>query len=271
MKPILLATDYSPASRNAGDFAAELARTFDCELIVLHAWTPPVTSAESVSILPFNEIAQVQKEAVDAEASRLANAYGVRARGLERSGFAGEEIGECVREENIGLVVLGMSHHNAAGRMLGSVATVSLHKAVFPSLIIPESVSFRKPSKILLATDLHASDDWHELNTLNAMAEISKAEIHILNVVAEEKLATVEESSAGIRLEHKLSALNHTWHFPVNDDIPRAIEETATSIGADWIAVVPHHLPWYKDLFHKSVTKQLAFIADRPLLTLPGE
>ncbi|HLG04333.1 MAG TPA: universal stress protein [Bacteroidia bacterium] len=270
MKPFLLATDYSEAARNAGDFAAHLAQSCGSELIVFHAWTPTLPAPETSPIVPLDDVRRIQKEAVEAEAARLSKAFQVRTRAIEQSGFAGDEIEVVCEEEGIGLIILATSHHNVVARFFGSVATSMLHKLKFPMLLVPEFVTFKEPQKVLLATDLHDSGDWHELDTLKAIARQLNFSIHIINVVNEKQVAGVEESSAGVRLENKLREIEHTWHFPVDEDIPHAVLETAERIGAGWIAMVPHQLPWYKELFHKSITKQLAFVTHRPLLALPN-
>jgi nucleotide-binding universal stress UspA family protein len=166
---------------------------------------------------------------------------------------------------------MGLRHANAMGRILGSVATVGIHRWEFPVLVVPEGVEYRPTKTILLATDLKGSGEWKEINMLEHLADTLPAEIHVLNVIRGEQVEGRQENIAGNRLEQKLYGHPHTWHFSIDDDVVTAVSETAARISADWIAVVPHHLPWYKELFHRSVSKQLMFASDRPLLVLPGE
>ena len=42
MKTILVATDFSPAATNAANYAAEMARVIDANLLLLHVYQIPV-------------------------------------------------------------------------------------------------------------------------------------------------------------------------------------------------------------------------------------
>jgi hypothetical protein len=47
---IVFATDFSSASRNAGFYAAAMARSFDAELIVIHAFILSQSAREAESL-----------------------------------------------------------------------------------------------------------------------------------------------------------------------------------------------------------------------------
>ena len=47
MKKILVPIDFSPASRNASEYAASLAKAFDAEVYLLHVFMEPVPSSEA--------------------------------------------------------------------------------------------------------------------------------------------------------------------------------------------------------------------------------
>jgi len=85
----------------------------------------------------------------------------------------------------------------------------------------------------------------------------------------EEHAALVEESRQGIKLEERLKNVPHSWHFPSDGDVVHAISKTAKEISADWIAIVPHKRPWLKQLFHHSISNELAYNSNYPVLTLP--
>ena len=47
MKKILVPIDFSPASHNASEYAASLAKAFDAEIYLLHVFTEPVPASEA--------------------------------------------------------------------------------------------------------------------------------------------------------------------------------------------------------------------------------
>ena len=270
MKPILVATDYSDAAKNAADYAVKLSQITSSPVVLFHAWSIPVMSSETL-VMPvtIEEIEKSQVTAIREEARRLEKKFGIKPQVIQRAGFAADEIGDCANEIKAGLVVMGIQHKKKLERLLGSVATTFIHKNKVPVLLIPEHAPFVKPSVFLFATDLHTTTDWKEFDLLSELASQMKAEIHVLNAVAENQMANASESNAGIKLEHHLKNIPHSWHFPDDGDIVHSIINTARTISADWISVVPHHLSWIKQLFHNSVTNRVAFEADCPILTLP--
>ena len=203
------------------------------------------------------------------EAERLQKKWHVKAEIKQKIGFAAEEIGNCAIENKAGIVIMGMEHRKKIGRVLGSVSVAFLHRNEFPALIIPENVSFHTPKTFLFATDLHSKAEWKEFDLLEELASYFHAGIHILNAVEKEYAGDVSESKLGIKLEDRLKNFPHTWHFPNDGDVVHAISKEAKKISADWIAVVPHQLPWFKNLFHHSVSNELTYTSNLPILALP--
>lgn len=270
MKSIIISTDFSPAAKNAADYAAQLSKNLDCSLVLFHAWSVPPLSAESLAVpVTIADLEQSTIMALHEEAGRLKKLWGVHVIVKENAGFAADEIGVCAEENQAGLVVMGMSHRNKLGRVLGSVATSFLHKNKFATLIIPEQINYSAPKTLLFATDLNTKRDWHEFDLLEELAGHWHAGIHILNAVAEEQMAEVNQSRDGIKLEQRLKNVPHSWHFPNDGDVVHAISKTAKEISADWIAVVPHRLSWFQQLFHHSISNELTFNSDYPVLALP--
>lgn len=271
MKQILLATDYSPAARNAGDYAAQLAKACNTSLVVLHTWTPPVAIGEAGGIpMPAIDFTDPQKEAVEAEAFRLSKRWDIPVKGIQRIDFVPSGIEEEFKKGEFSLVVMGMHKHNVAGRLFGSLATVNLHKAKYATLLIPEEVSYHRPATMVLATDLKDQLNSNSLEMLKMLNQQFELSLQIVNVKDEDQLWSQHETKAGLRLDKKLSKVKHNWHFPAGEDVQDAILEEAKKEKADWVVVAPHRMRWYEEIFHKSISRKLALSIDRPLLILPA-
>lgn len=272
MKPILLATDYSPASLNAGDYAAQLAKACNTSLVVLHTWTPPVAVGEASGVpIAMADFTDSQKEAVEAEASRIAKHWNIPVTGIQKIDFAPDGIAKEFHDNEFSFVVMGMQQHNVVERFLGSVPTANLHKAKYAVLMIPEGVGYHKPGTILLATDLKDQLNSNSREILKLLNDQFNIVLQIVNVKEEGELWSLRETDAGIRLDKKLINVKHDWHFPAGENIPEIILEEAKKEKADWIAVAPHRMRWYEEIFHRSVSRKLAFNVDRPLLILPAK
>jgi nucleotide-binding universal stress UspA family protein len=271
MKPILFATNYSTASDNAGDYAAQLAKLCDAPLVVLHSWTLPVmTPEDAVLIPPPKEFHERELRAIEKEVVRLRTRWGIQVTGIESNNYTPDEIETLTRDQDISLVVLGMHHHNFCSRLLGSVATAALHKAGHAVLLVPDSYRFTPPEKILMAADKEQKMDDHSLDTLKLLVRHMKARLELVYVSSPAELWTVNETPVIIQLEHSLRQIPHQWNIEINDDVPQGIQHAAQLASADWIAVIPRHFSWFEELFRRGISDKLAYTTDRPLLILPA-
>jgi nucleotide-binding universal stress UspA family protein len=125
-RPILYATDFSPASRAAFTKAVEMAKRDRAPLTVAHVMLPPmlVTGDGYVSPATWDEINRAQRttaqKQLDAVVKR-ARASGVRARGLLLEGQPADQILRASRRA--GVVVIGTHGRTGVARfILGSVA-----------------------------------------------------------------------------------------------------------------------------------------------------
>lgn len=141
MKPILLATDGSPAAERATDTAIELAEQLGTELVVTTVWSiPAVTVGFAPTPLPadIGEPAEEEARAIAAAAASRAEKAGVETRVAVLRGFPAEEICLAAEWYDPRLVVIGSHGWGAFKRaVFGSVSTSVLHRAHCPVLVVP--------------------------------------------------------------------------------------------------------------------------------------
>jgi nucleotide-binding universal stress UspA family protein len=126
-RPIMHATDFSPASRAAFAKAVELAKRDRAPLTIAHVMLPPVMMLGDGYIPPatWDDISRGHRKAtqkkLDAVVAR-ARAAGVRARGLLLEGQPADRILRAAR--GAGLLVIGTHGRTGLARfILGSVAS----------------------------------------------------------------------------------------------------------------------------------------------------
>lgn len=271
MRPILFATNYTPASINAGDYAAQLAKICNAPLIILHTWTLPVLTPEDAIVVPPPDVFhERERKEIETEVGRLRTRWGIDVTGIEVNGYAPDEIETLSKEHDVCLVVMGMHHQNFFSKLIGSVATTTLHKAAYPVLLVPEKVPFDKPDKVLFAADPSHDIDEHALDALKLLVRTMGASLEIVNVETPEELWKVHETPGAVHLEHSLQYLEHKTTVEINENVTEGIKHAAKTSTADWIAVAPRHFRWFEDVIKRGVTKELAYSADRPLLVLPS-
>ncbi len=128
IKKIILATDFSDISKDAGNRAVFLAHAYKAELIVLHvldvdAWSFP--SYYFFTVEGFDRLAesqeQVRQQGKDA-LKKLTDSFDLDVEAIFTEGDPGHEIIRVAEEHNADLIVLGTHGHTGWKRFtIGSV------------------------------------------------------------------------------------------------------------------------------------------------------
>jgi nucleotide-binding universal stress UspA family protein len=142
MKTLLVAVDFSDASRQIVSFAAKLAKELSARVVLLHVVEPvasyvPVGAAmdviESAPPPVMEEDLNAQKQHLDRLASGLENVEALAVIGL-----AADEIVTQAAERNAAFIVLGSHGHGALYHLFaGSVVTGVLKRAKSPVIVVP--------------------------------------------------------------------------------------------------------------------------------------
>jgi nucleotide-binding universal stress UspA family protein len=145
IRRIVLASDFSTASRPALRKALELARSIRARLLIVHALSPivPPMMGEGVYVSPkmWNEIEAGARKAAQKQLARLlqtARKSGVRAAGLVVEGSpSADRIVRAARARRADLLVVGTHGRTGLSRLvLGSVAALVVATAPCPVLTV---------------------------------------------------------------------------------------------------------------------------------------
>ena len=269
MKTILVPTDFSKTAGNAAEYAAHFAKDVKAKILLLHAYHIPVPVSEAPVIVISQEELQKKNEAhLKKEAAHLKKISGVEVTYKAKMGFAVDEIVE--EEKNAALIVMGMQGASKLSEaLMGSITTSTLRKTQAPVLVIPENVKYTKPEKIVLACDYDPRTDTHTLDALKALMKTFSSKVYVVNVKQKKESVSVDEAIAGVKLESKLNDVEHVHYFPEKEDPVEGINEFVKDKKADMVAIIPHRYNLLERLFHKSISKKMAFHTHVPMLALP--
>lgn len=140
-KRICCPIDFSDASRAAMEVAADLARRFEAELVLLHAYPVPGYTFPDGSVVASPKMLQELADGAErhleewrGEAARLG---APRASTAKSAGDPAKEIVSFAREAGVDLLVLGT--HGRSGiehALMGSITERVLRKAHCPVLTV---------------------------------------------------------------------------------------------------------------------------------------
>lgn len=275
MKKILVPTDFSDIAANAYRFAQALAGDEPIELKVMHAYHPSFDYSNPYLDMPAAEFESIKRElmknfvtehaASGAEAGPVATA--VRPKTELCVGFAGEEIVRLSKETD--LVVMGTTGEgNLMEKVFGSVSTHVARNAHCPVLLVPGNCRCKGFKDIVFASNYTAADE-AVLQQLMEMAGIGPATIHFVHVEAEAgKAYSVAKTEFEQAVRKNMPDISFHAVKIACSDVEAGIVKYAEDIGAGLIAMGTVHRGFLENLFHRSVTKRMAFHTTVPLLVL---
>lgn len=272
MKTILAATDFSDVAKNAINYASEIAFLAKAKLILFHVYHEPVFLAEIPVSLPIDEIEKdcmnslkdIKNEIHKKHGEKIVVEYHCK------QGLPVDEINLFAKEKNVDMIVMGMEGTSyLTEKIIGNITTSLIKKASCPVLAVDKLVKFNSIKNIVLASDYIESTSKSVLDLLIEFAKIFNAKVFVLNVVQElETVTTVGKAVEGIKINHALSSINHSFHYSKCEDVIDGINTFVDEHKIDMVVMIPRVHSVLHNLFHKSNIKRMAFHTKVPLLAL---
>ena len=174
------------------------------------------------------------------------------------------EVNKLVEREHIDLIVMGNRGKSFSDKVLGSSTLKVIRQAVCPVLSVPMALAFRPFQRIALATDWKNTSATTTTWLVN-FARQCQAHLDIIHFRRHK-----EATGGQLSLERALSLVPHTFYSPRAHHIEKGIQRHVTQHHNDLIVLIPHAHSFFARLFRKSITRQMVYHTNMPLLTLPG-
>lgn len=175
-------------------------------------------------------------------------------------GLFTETIEEMVEELKADMVVMGTRGASGLKEVLiGSNAADAIKNVNSPLIVVPENNRLKAPEKVLLSSDFSKDSQEDEVDIVNMVRTLFNAEIEILHVKTEDEKGT-EPHYAELMRKHQVDV-----HVITSEDTEFSILNYANNHQFDMITLVPKDRGIIRNLFHKSMTKQLSMHTDLPL------
>lgn len=267
---ILVPSDFSPLSRIAVFYAAELAKSIHADIIMVAVINPNPTSETLLHSKKLEEemisaVGQDAEELMREIRDKLADAPSIQFHTI--TGFPLDTVIDGrVKKFNADMIVMGSKGATGLKKvLLGSNAVAIINNSTVPVLVIPENAAFAPLKRIVYATDMNNYQD--ETKIVAAFARLFGAEVKILHVHQGDTTGALDTGA----ITNELTALANydkiSFEVSRGNDIAEAVDKFVTQTDADLLAMFTHHLDFYEKLFGRSVTRRLAFHTRVPLLT----
>jgi nucleotide-binding universal stress UspA family protein len=273
MKTILIPTDFSDNSFKAACYAIDLFGSEGNEFILLNAYKVPYQSAGTLVSLD-GIMKKESEEDLELFRKRVNEKYEDLTLNLTNKSeynLLADEIARFQNERKIDYVVMGTQGENQINkRFLGSNTTKVLSKVLAPTIVVPNNFQGDKIKNILFAADLKAIEDKDILRPLTGIAKLNKATVKILNVLTEKEVVVTEaEALNGLALNHLFEGVSHNFFETKGENIAESIDSFAKDENVELISILKRKYGFWENIFHTSVTKDLALHTSIPMLVIP--
>ena len=263
MKTILIATDFSNASRNASVYGVEFAKAINAKVILFNAYmVPNPAPAINVSISRYDVMMQTDKRLLD-EADLL-DPKRATIEILCDEGLSADVIVNIANEKKVDFIIVGMKGSGEKlKKIFGSTATALAKESNIPLIVVPEKAKFEKLDIMVFANDARYLDKGIP-KYVTEITHLFKSKLYVVRVIKNKGIFKVNTP----HLLKQTDAVT-TFEYSVDADISYALNTFIEMNKADMLVMMPHKHIWLKRLFIKSETRDMIFHTHVPLLIIP--
>lgn len=271
MKKVIIPIDFSNSSTNAFVYGHRIATEINAVTLGLHVYYP---SSKELTAATKSEsgFTEERRQKLKNFIAQFDKDWGsdLLVEGLIdqefRMGFPGEEILESAKANQPGLIIMGATGAtNNIKKWFGSVSTKVMNEAECPVLLIPRNATYKEIKKVAYAYD-DPNLDQKVFESLGNFCNDLGAELHLIHIDDEAKI------DGGMRLKQlfnetypdlavSLSAIN-------SSDVIEGLDHFTENNQISILAMATKSRTFVEDLFHYSMTKEMAIKSKVPLLIL---
>ncbi len=279
MKNILVPTDFSDNALKAALYAAEIAKRNGATVSFLHS--VPVGTEKLEEPLPLydkykNLVLEETKGELEKFRNSVTSIYStIKTNVIIKDGAVVNDIVEYSDSNKSSLIIMGTK--GASGikeALIGTVATDTISRSRVPVLVVPGDYEMKEPDGILFATH-HFEEKKTLLSIIIELARLFGATIHVVVFINLDTVYSGEFTEYNERLTQYLGFLTKTYpdvkfRGEVIDgkDFENAIELYHLHHETDMAAMITYPKGFWEKVFHKSVTRKMAFHSTTPVLAI---
>ena len=278
MKRILFPTDFSEAANTAFKYALHFADSFGAEIIIFHVYdlpiveTPPLpeSTKEIFDIVELNEFESFREELPKmykiAEAERLSH---IPMRNILLYGDLIYNINKVCKDEGIDLIVMGTK--GASGfkeTFIGSTTASVIANAGVPVLGIPHEAKYHRIKNIAFTTQYREKDNGALTQAIEIAAKFG-ASVQCLHIKSPDDDEEVDEHINEWKIYYREEKID--FFNIAGDHIEQTILDFIENQHIDMLVMRKHKRNFFENLFHRSLTKKMAYHSKIPILVFNEE
>lgn len=267
---ILLPTDFSAVANNALRYALALAEKCGASIDILHVKQAPLSDplfpleTYQAYIDSMNEVAE---QGIDKLKNTILANTQVKFNFHVVTGFISDETLTFANEHEIDLIIMGTTGASGLAEILIGSNTASLiGKCDLPVLVVPAGYEFKGVHHILYSTDYN-EPEFPAVSRLMYFVELFDAKLTVLHVKTEfDHYFNAEGNFFNKNKDH--ISYNYELINVQGDDVMNTINSYLEDQSPELIVIAKHNRGFFDKIFHRSLSKQMAYHTKLPLLVL---
>ncbi len=270
MKHILIPTDFSENALKALKYAINIANKTGASLTVLHAYH---ISQSAGSLMSLDHIIHEDREQdmntlLHGVNPLLANHISIE--GIVRNGTPVDMIVQAAEKLDTDLIMMGSTGAGAMKKMfIGSTASNIIKNTNKAVLTIPANYEGETLKNISLSLDNKALKNNSILSPLFDLIKINEdVKLNLLTIYIEDQENTGIDEDLLMYIEDQKIQFSYSKIIAMSiiEGIRGFIREKNTSL----LCLVHHNRGWFENIFHRSVSEDMAHESRIPILVLRG-
>ncbi len=269
MKRILLLTDFSDTARNAAMYALNMFENEKVYFDLLNAYDLEFSGSPYIMQVK-EELGEESLKGLKNELSLLHRRFpNARVELASRFGPLLDVVQNEITDFKPELIVLGCRGETALENfLLGSNAYEVVKHISAAIMVVPKHTKFKKPEKIVFATDLKDIKVDKVVEPLRDLSHYFHADLLFVNVMENDYVNRLEAES---KIASHFEGLNLSFNFIEGEDVSNGILKFMEENDADIVTLVRHNESFFERLFHPSVTRKMILQPEHPMLILHDE
>lgn len=269
MKTIIVATDFSPESTNALNYAIAAAadRTFRLVVFNLQQISVHALNARVSSDLVSKDM-KVKENRLTQLCESISEQHNIEAIPYFATGDFFEAMEPCIEVNEANLLILGMRRKTLEQELVGNLTTAAIARLHIPVLAIPSEAKYIGIKNIVFACDVLKGVYVKVLENIKTVAQRFNAHVEVFHVA--NTVEKIQQGELKFANEQKgLDGISYYYKSVLSDQIIEAIAEEVKSNKADLLIMIPQKYGFWASMVHTSKTRIMALSNHIPLLSIP--
>ncbi len=271
---IVVPTDFSEPANKALAYAIELATKADASIHIVHvnqvAMVDATMPAETYQVF-VSEIEEATEKSFQELSETLLVQTKVEYTFKTLLGFVAEEVCDYAFEQEADLIIMGTTGASGAAEILiGSNAASTVAKSKVPVLVVPKELTYSDYTRIVYATDYN-EPEFPALMRLIYFAELFDCRLDVIHVKSDADKYFNAANNFFKKNKDNISYPNIHYIELEKGDVVQSINKYVDEVAADLLVMAKHNRNFFDRLFHRSLSKKMAFHTKIPLLVLVKE